>query len=58
MFKMCFAFLVVFCLVVFGAISFKKLKNVQKWELTKIIFWGILASVTTVGILSLIVFIF
>jgi hypothetical protein len=58
MIRMLLVFLVTFLIVTFSIQGFRALTGREKWEFTKILFYGIILSMVTVTILAAIVIIF
>jgi hypothetical protein len=58
MIRMLLVFLVTFIIVTFSIQGFRALTGREKWEFTKILFYGIILSLVTVTILIAIVLIF
>jgi hypothetical protein len=58
MIQMLLVFLVTLLIVTFSIQGFRALTGSEKWEFTKILFYGIILSLVTVTILAAIVLIF
>lgn len=55
---MILAFLVVFALIFFGIIAFRKLSEKDKWALTKTLTYSIIVAVVTMSLLTMFVVLF
>ena len=58
MIRLFLVFLVTFLIVTFSIQGFRALTGLEKWEFTKILFYGIIVSMVTVTILAAIVIMF
>lgn len=58
MFRMVFAFLILFCVFFFGLKAFKEITKEEKWELTKLTVYSILCAGLTLGVLTVFVLMF
>ena len=58
MIRLFLVFLVTFLIVTFSIQGFRALTGLEKWEFTKILFYGIVVSLVTVTILAAIVIMF